>query len=378
MKKLFVFLFFFSCLYLFHSNFSYAQTKTSIILFYSPTCPHCLKEKQFLEKLQRQYPHIDIQQYESVKNVSLMEKYYDKLSVPDEQRGFVPFTIIGEKYFVGFDEQTTGKEIIVLLGLQENKDKSVMIKSKDVIQLPFVGSILTTKTALPLLAVILGFLDGFNVCSLGALLLILALVLGLKSRVQTLIFGGTFIMTTSIVYGGLIVLWYRLFTFLTPLIGIMETVLGILLMIGGLYFFKEFIRFLRFGPTCDIGTAQKIEAKFSVDFKRMIQEKRKTVLLVSFVLFFAFVITLIEFPCSAAVPVVFAGILSQSALSNIQYLLFISVYTIFYMLDEIAVFVIAFATTKLWLTSPKWTTWIVLLQSLIMFGLGGYYLIRIV
>jgi len=39
----------------------------------------------------------------------------------------------------------------------------------------------------------------------------------------------------------------------------MEIVIGILTVLGGTYFLKEFIRFRKQGPTCEIGTAQKIE-----------------------------------------------------------------------------------------------------------------------
>ena len=80
---------------------------------------------------------------------------------------------------------------------------------------------------------------------------------------------------------------------------------------------------------------------------------------------------------AAVVPVAFAGILAQAGLSSFQYLLYISLFVLFYMLDEIIVFLIAFFTMKIWLASSKIVTWAALLESIILFILGAYYLFNI-
>ena len=221
---------------------------------------------------------------------------------------------------------------------------------------------------------VLGVLDGFNVCSLGALVLILGLVLALRSRKKVLIFGGLFILTTAIVYGFLIVLWYQIFSFLVPYIRIMEILIGILGIGGGIYFLKEFIKFRKQGPTCEIKGRKQMMSKFSSKFQKSLQESGNILLLSGLVLLFAGIVTIVEFPCSAALPVIFAGVLAQSGLPAFSYLLYIAFYLLFYMLDEIIVFLIAFFTMKIWLASSRITTWIILVQAIILFGLGAYYL----
>jgi len=109
-----------------------------------------------------------------------------------------------------------------------------------------------------------------------------------------------------------------------------------------------------------------------------LDNKAKTLTIFISILLFALVITVVEFPCSAAVPVVFAGILSKAQLSDWLYLVYIILYVLFYMFDELLVFLIAFFTMKLWLASPKFITWITLLESIIMFSLGIYYLFGII
>jgi hypothetical protein len=137
---------------------------------------------------------------------------------------------------------------------------------------------------------------------------------------------------------------------------------------------KEFLKFRKQGPTCEIGTAQKIENGFSKKFQSLLENKAQTLTILVSILIFAAVITIVEFPCSAAVPVAFAGILTKAQLPNWLYLLYIILYVIFYMLDELLVFLVAFFTTKLWLASPKFVTWITLAESIILFSLGAYYL----
>lgn len=115
-------------------------------------------------------------------------------------------------------------------------------------------------------------------------------------------------------------------------------------------------------------------AKFSSRFQNSLKNSSDIFLLLGSVLLFAGVITIIEFPCSALLPVAFAGVLAQSGLSTFQYLLYIAIFLIFYMLDEIIVFLIAFFTMKIWLASNKAITWITLAEAVILLGLGIYYI----
>ena len=154
----------------------------------------------------------------------------------------------------------------------------------------------------------------------------------------------------------------------------MEILIGLLAIAGGIYFFKEFLKFRKRGPTCEISAGKGIMAKFSSRFQQSIKESGSIILLLGSVLLFAGIITIVEFPCSAAVPVVFAGVLAQSGLSTLQYLLYIAIFLVFYMLDEIIVFLIAFFTMKIWLASSKIVVWITLLEAIILLALGFYYL----
>jgi len=363
------------------------ETKVEINFFYGKTCPYCAKERNFLEELGGKYPEIKVNKILFSENIDLIKKFYQDYKVPVREQGYVPITFIGERYFLGFNEkigadiencisglisqepcepETFGKEI--------PKDVLTQIELEEKINLPIFGEIDISKYSLPVLTVILGTLDGFNICSLGALILILGLVLALRSRKKTLIFGGFFILVTAVIYGLLIVLWYQIFSFFSPYLKIMEIFIGILGIGGGVYFLRQFIKFKKYGPTCELGLGRKVTTKFSTKFQESIKKSGNVFLLLASIFIFAGVITIVEFPCSAVVPVMFAGVLSQSQLSTFYYLLYISLFVLFYMLDEIIVFLVAFFTTTIWLASSRFITWITLVEAIILFILGVYYL----
>ncbi len=354
------------------------ENQIEIDFFYSPTCPHCAEEEKFLNRLEEEYPEIKINRFSVFdrNNLELLKESYKEYEVPVEYYGMVPATFTNERYFVGFNKEI-GEAIencILECKAGKTSEDVSIIDLEGNIDIPIIGKINIRKYSLPVLAVVLGALDGFNVCSLGALILILGLVLAIKSRKKTLLFGGLFIVTTAVVYGLLIVIWYHIFSFLVPYMRTMQILIGLLGIGGGIYFLRQFIRFKKYGPACEISAGDGIVSRFSSRFQQSFKESGNIILLLGSVFLFAGIITIVEFPCSAVVPVAFAGVLAQAGLSTFSYLLYISLFLVFYMLDEIIVFLIAFFTMKIWLASSKAITWITLLEAIILLALGFYYL----
>jgi len=377
------FILFFLFLLLGFSNFVFAQKKIEINFFYSPTCPHCAAEKPFLEELKQKYPEVEIKEFSlsNKENTDLLTKFYKNYKVPSNIYGFVPMTFIGEKYFLGFNDDIEKEIEDYVLNLSQNKnllkeESQENNKLNEKIKVPFLGEINPYNFSLPLLAVILGFFDGFNVCSLGALVLILGLVFGLNgNRKRVLILGGTYLLVTSLVYGALIFLWHQVFSYLSLYLREMEIVVGILAMLGGVYFFREFLKARENKTVCSFGG---ISEKFSKKLQNIFKERNGILILILSVLVFAAIVTIIEFPCSAALPVLFASILTESNVSFFVVFICILIYLLFYLLDEIIVFLISVFSMKILVVSPKFTTILNLIASIIMFFLGIYYFIGIV
>lgn len=92
------------------------------------------------------------------------------------------------------------------------------------------------------------------------------------------------------------------------------------------------------------------------------------------VLIFPAIITLVEFPCFAAVPAAFAGILADVDIPGTYHFGLILLFLLFYLLDELLVFGVAVYRMNVWISSPKFTKSITLIERLILIGLSIYYL----
>lgn len=351
-----------------------AQSKLEVNFFYSATCPHCKAENAFLDKIEPQYPDVKFNRH-LISQVDCRKELIDfctKYSL-EKYIGLVPLTFVGEEFFPGFDnENGVGKQIENSIIRQLSSPVNIT-EDKNKIHLPIIGEVNLNKYSLLMQAIILGFFDGFNVCSLGALVLILGLVLILKSRPKIILFGGIFILATAVVYGALIFLWYQLFYYLGPLISIMNILVGVMGIIGAIYFLKQFLKARKADLTCD-SQGNPIVAKHSEKIQKAFQESGKIWGLIIGVLVFAAVITIVEFPCSAVVPVLFSGIMAHAGVSLLSYVFYLIVYLFFYMLDEIIVFLVAVFTMNIKIASGKFMKWLNLIEAIILFALAIYYL----
>lgn len=348
----------------------------NINFFYSAICPYCIQEKAFLGQLSGQFPEVKVSEFEISEKISveLLQEYYQDYEVPAEKKGLVPITFIEDRYFLAFDDKI-GEDIKnYIKDLIEGLNPGAGSDSGKIVTLPFIGEINLLEFSPLALAVVLGILDGFNVCSLGALVLILGLVLVLKSKIKIFIFGGTYIITTAVIYGLLILFWYKLFVLFTPYLRLMEILIGLLGIGGGIYLLRQFFRIRKHGPTCEVDTGSGIISKLSLKMKELLKNPGNLFIMMGSIFLFAAIITIVEFPCSAVVPVAFAGVLAQSKLSALGYLLYIAVFIFFYMIDELIIFTIAVLTATIWLTSKKFITWIILAEAIILLLLGLYYI----
>ena len=210
-------------------------------------------------------------------------------------------------------------------------------------------------------------------CSLGALVLIIGLSLKLQRRKSILLFGGTFIVTTALVYGALIVAWYHIFELFSHFIDYMKVLVALLAFGGGMYFLKEYFRMRKQGPQCEFQESTLINS-FMERTGKAFENNTKLLGILGAVFLFAVVVAVVEFPCSAAVPVVFAGLLSDAGLGTVAYLSHIGLFVLFYLLDEIVIFGIAAYRLKLWMTNGAFTKHAVLGEALILMAIGLFYI----
>ncbi len=347
------------------------EAKIEVYFFYSQTCPHCADEEEFLDVMGEKYPQIIVYRYldRDPQGSELMKRLCQDCMV-EQYIGLVPMTFVDGEFFLGFDSKDgvgikIENAIRVKIGLPP-------LDAEGVLKIPFLGEIDIKEHSLLALAIILGFFDGFNVCSLGAIVLILGMVLAFKSRKKTFILGGTFILATAVMYAVLIFLWYQFFYLLGSYMRYMEVFVGFLALFGAVYFFRQFLKYKKQGAVCEKGES-KLSQKLNKRFKDSFKKTANMAALAGSIVIFAAIITVIEFPCSAYLPVIFAGTLAEAELSPSSYLLYLLIFVFFYMLDEIIIFLVAVWTRKIWIASGKFMIAASLIASIVLLLLSFYY-----
>jgi thiol-disulfide isomerase/thioredoxin len=75
---------------------------TKVYFFHSLTCPHCVREKQFLENLQEKYPGLEIEYLEAGENTELFKEMCNRYNCV---HGPVPATFTCDKAFIGYSPE---------------------------------------------------------------------------------------------------------------------------------------------------------------------------------------------------------------------------------------------------------------------------------
>jgi len=330
MKKIFIILSL--SIFIFFGTFSasFASSKVDAYLFYGKGCPHCAKEINFFESIRDKYPDLKVSAYEvyySQENSLLMKKVANYLGT---EGGGVPFLIIGDEYFVGFGEKLSPIEIesrineclvdvcpnsvgdilgfileekTSLLAQEESmntkishenlaSDKEVDTGLKDnekIIKLPFLGDTDIHKLSLPVLAIFMGLLDGFNPCAMWTLLFLISLLLGMNNRKRMWTLGVTFIVASASVYFIFMSAWLSLVLFLGFIIWV-RLVIALLALLGGGYSIREFFTSTTNG--CKVTGSEKRQKVFE-KLKDIVKQNNLWIALGGIILL-AFLVNLVE------------------------------------------------------------------------------------
>ncbi len=76
--------------------------KLTVYFFWGDGCPHCAKEKPFLDSLEEKYPELEVKSFETWYNQENAELFQEVAKAYGIQARGVPTTFIGEEHWVGF------------------------------------------------------------------------------------------------------------------------------------------------------------------------------------------------------------------------------------------------------------------------------------
>jgi thiol-disulfide isomerase/thioredoxin len=368
-------------------NISFAQEPAPVYLtlFYGDGCPHCAKEEIFLDKLKKEFSNLEIRKLEvwnSQENAKLMSEVAKKFNI---KVSGVPLTIIGDQTIVGYyNDEITGQRIrnivsshsfngcIDVVGefmgdnstsgnieCEEEKNKPEMIS------LPFFGEVNIKNFSLPVLTIVIAAIDGFNPCAMWVLLFLISLLLGMENKKKMWTLGIAFIVTSAFVYFLFLSAWLNLFLFL-GFISFIRIAVGLVAVGSGSYHLKEW--WFNRNATCRATSDEK--RKKIMDSLRKVTEQRAFWLALLGIIGVAFAVNLVELVCSAGLPAIYTQTLSLASLSTPAYYLYLLLYIVIFMLDDILVFAIAMTTLQMTGISKKYTHWANLFGGIIILILG--------
>jgi len=327
----------------------------------------------------------------NVKDQENIEIYYKAQSLSNKKTTGVPFLIIGNQGISGFGtKETTGKTIesIIdyyrnnnyrdLLGeeiglVEKDKDKELEKDINEKIHVPILGNIDPKTVSLPILAVVVGFVDGFNPCAMWVLIFLITMLFGMKDRKKMWILGLTFLLVSSLTYFLFMVAWLNLASLLSKIVYI-RIFISLVALIFGFVNLTKFFKKDADDPGCDVVDDQK--RKNIMDRIKKIIASKTFILSLIGISFLAISVNVIELLCSLGLPVIFTQVLAINNLSTSQQLIYILIYIFFFLLDDLIIFFIAMKSLKLKAISNKYTKYSHLIGGLIMLIIGLLMLIK--
>lgn len=350
-----------------------ASDKITIYFFHGDGCSHCADEQTFLSELENKYlDKINIVKYEVWYNDSNDSLYNNVKKYLNSSARGVPFTVVGEKYFSGYNS-SVGTNIQNAIEdylnydpnkIENNTNSSEEEDTSTETEIPILGKIDMKKVSIPVVAIILGALDGFNPCAMWILLFLINMLFTMKNRKRMWILGITFLFTSAFIYflamlGLNIILSFTAVKWIRALIGIVA-------LIGGIVNIRSYLKTKNDG--CHIVDDKK-RKKYFTKIKDLTATQSFTIALFGIIALAASV-NLVELACSAGFPAIFIELLNINNLSTIQDILYILLYIFFFLLDDLIVFTIAMTTLKLTGISTKYNRLSHLVGGIIMIIMG--------
>lgn len=354
------------------------QRAVTLHFFWGEGCPHCTREKPFLDELCRKYPSLRVQSYE----VYSHRENVDLLMAMAKERGTeaagVPALIIGNVMITGFSDDKAARieaEVESLLAAQRPRPAAPPPTSppgrEDAVTIPLLGTIDPTATSLPVFTAVIAALDSFNPCAFFVLLFLLSLLVHAHSRMRMAIIGGTFVFISGSVYFIFMAAWLNLFLLAGTLTAV-TTAAGIIALLVAVINIKDFFFF---NKGVSLGIPEEKKPKLFERMRGLVRADSLPAMLTGTVVLAA-AANSYELLCTAGFPMVFTRVLTLHALAPARYYLYLVFYNVVYVVP-LALIVSIFTAT---LGSRKLSEWqgrlLKLLSGVMMLLLGVVILVR--
>lgn len=337
------------------------KEKINFYLFRGQGCPHCAEEEKWIKSIKKKYKDkVNFYDYEvwyNPYNAEMLEQVSKKLNV--DVKG-VPFTVIGEKYFSGFSET-------LKYSMEDTLDEYIGEEYQHrQVKIPFLGKINMKNSSLGLIAVILGFIDGFNPCAMWILLFLINMFIGMKNKKKAWILGFTFLLVSAFIY-------FLSMLGINFIVGIatikyLKIALAIFILVMGIIGFRKYLTIRKEEAGCTIVDDKK--RKNLVKKVKKIMNSKSFIISLIGVSTLAISVNLIELACSLGFPMIFTEMLTINEVGTVGRIIYLLIYVLFYMIDDLFVFTVSMATLEATGITNKYNKLCTLVSSIIMILMG--------
>ncbi|MBN1331916.1 hypothetical protein JW978_03460 [Candidatus Dojkabacteria bacterium] len=376
----------------------------NIYIFYGEGCPHCAKEREFLDKIKNEYgDQIEIHQFEiyyNPDNVKIINEVSNRLGV---QVAGVPFLVIGDREIIGYGgDNTTGEEIRdrinyclggncpdetlgIIYPERQNEERVLGEESSgneaindnnsnedksNVLNVPIVGSVDLADLSLPVATFLIALMDGFNPCAMWILVFLITMLVNMKNKKRLYSLGSIFIITSGAVYFVFLAAWLNFFKFVGYVYWI-KVIIGLVAMVCGALHLRDA---MKKEVVCHV-VNQKGRATIMQRIKNITKEKSFYLAVVGIVVL-AVSVNMVELVCSAGLPAVYTNLLSSTDLSLVEHYLYLLFYTLIFMLDDLIIFFVAIKTFEISGISQKYTRWSSIIGGIVIFVIGVILIVK--
>ena len=364
---------------------------TNIYLFYGEGCPHCQALEEYLDKAYKNDKDVKVYKYEVWSNTENQKTWLEVQQITNKEARGVPYFIIGEKVYQGYNSTPSWEETVdngikkaktsdyndevgYYLKIRDHKEiKNGNNSEKDrpkeestILDIPLIGKVNVKSFSLPIIAIIIGFVDGFNPCAMWILIFLITMLLDYKDRKKMWILGCTFLFTSAFVYFLFMIGFLKIATFLNS-IKLLRTLVAVFALSFGGYNIYRYYK-TRKEAGCDVVNKNQ-RRKIMTRIKKVLANNSFLLAMLGIILL-AISVNLIELLCSLGLPVMFTEILSINNVKGIAKIIYILIYVLFFLIDDLLVFFIAMKTLKITAISNKYTKYSHLIGGIIMITIG--------
>lgn len=348
----------------------YENDKITLYLFYGKECPHCEDEMKFLKDIEKKYKdYLVIKKFETWHNVdndNILEKVREKLNA--SAKG-VPFTVIGEDYYSGYADNT-GKKIessiikYIKVTYPEADINEELVVDKNTEDIPFLGSINVKNVSMITISIILGFVDGFNPCAMWVLLFLIGMLFNMKDKKRMYILGYTFLLVSSIFYFFAVFFLDIIISYMA--VKVIRYLIGLVGILGGAYNLYKYFN----EPKDGCSTTSSAKRKEIMNRIKKFTSEKNLLLALAGVILLAVSVNLVEIMCTTGFPTIFVSILELNNITGITKIIYLLIYILMYMIDDLVVFIISMVTLEVTGVSTKFNRISHLVGGIIMILMG--------